>query len=99
MINRMRTMVSLALMATVASLANVYAAEATPDNSAAEKAIRASADAFTQAFNAGDAKQVAALWTASGMLADEAGRNFKGQKAIEDQYAAFFQAHPARKSK
>ena len=28
------------------------------------------------------------------MLADEAGRQFKGRKAIEDEYAAFFKAHP-----
>jgi uncharacterized protein (TIGR02246 family) len=59
-----------------------------------EAAIRATAEAFTKAFNAGDAKAVAALWTANGTVADEQGNVFKGRKAIEEQYAAFFKAHP-----
>jgi uncharacterized protein (TIGR02246 family) len=84
----------LALAATLVCAANLWAADASADKAAGEKAIRASAEAFTQAFNAGDAKKVAALWTAGGTLKDEAGRNFKGQKAIEDEYTTFFQAHP-----
>jgi uncharacterized protein (TIGR02246 family) len=94
LMNRLWTRAALALAATLACTASLRAAEATADNAAGEKAIRASAEEFTQAFNAGDAKKVAALWTAGGLLNDEAGRNFKGRKAIEDEYAAFFQAHP-----
>ncbi|HEY4234703.1 MAG TPA: SgcJ/EcaC family oxidoreductase [Lacipirellulaceae bacterium] len=56
--------------------------------------IRASADAFSQAFNAGDAKAVAALWTPDGTETDEQGQVFKGRKAIEEQYAALFKARP-----
>jgi uncharacterized protein (TIGR02246 family) len=59
-----------------------------------EAAIRATADAFTKAFNVGDAKALAALWTANGTVADEQGNVFKGRKAIEEQYAALFKAHP-----
>ena len=66
---------------------------ATPSNPS-EAAIRASAEAFIKAFNAGDAKAVANLWTANGTIADEQGNAFKGRKAIEEQYAALFKAHP-----
>jgi uncharacterized protein (TIGR02246 family) len=56
--------------------------------------IRASADAFTKAFNNGDAKAVAALWTPAGTETDEKGVTFKGRSAIEEQYAALFKARP-----
>jgi len=60
----------------------------------AEAAIRATADAFVQAFNRGDAKAVAALWTAEGSVLDDRGATIKGRKAIEGQYAALFKAYP-----
>jgi uncharacterized protein (TIGR02246 family) len=74
-------------------------ANANPKNGSAqinpnEAAIRATAEAFIKAFNTGDAKTVASLWTANGTVADEQGNVFKGRKAIEDQYAALFKAHP-----
>lgn len=59
----------------------------------AAAAIRATAYAFVNAFNRGDAKAVADLWTASGSLADDRGRMIKGTKAIADEYAAFFKEH------
>jgi uncharacterized protein (TIGR02246 family) len=59
-----------------------------------ESAIRATAEAFIKAFNAGDAKAVANLWTPNGTVADDQGNVFKGRKAIEEQYAAMFKAHP-----
>jgi uncharacterized protein (TIGR02246 family) len=59
-----------------------------------EAAIRATADAFVKAFNAGDAKAVADLWTPNGTATDADGNVFKGRKAIEDQYAGLFKAHP-----
>jgi len=42
------------------------------------------------AFNKGDAKAVAALWTEDGDYTDEAGRTFKGREAIEKEFAAQF---------
>jgi uncharacterized protein (TIGR02246 family) len=62
-----------------------------------DAAIRASADAFVKAFDRGDAKAVADLWTANGTMADDRGEIFKGRKAIADQYAAFFKAYPGAK--
>jgi uncharacterized protein (TIGR02246 family) len=59
-----------------------------------EAAIRATAEAFLKAFNARDAKAVASLWTANGTIADGEGNVFRGRKAIEDEYAALFKAHP-----
>lgn len=60
---------------------------------AVENTIRAGAADFTQAFDTGDAKKIAAQWTENGSLVDEAGQTFKGRKAIEDEYAKLFKEH------
>jgi uncharacterized protein (TIGR02246 family) len=57
-------------------------------------AIRAGSQAFTVAFNKGDAKGVAALWTKDGDYVDDIGRKFTGRDAIEKGYAAHFAANP-----
>jgi uncharacterized protein (TIGR02246 family) len=62
-------------------------------NETTEAAIRATADAFVKAFNAGDAKAVASLWIVNGSLADDEGNVFKGRKTIEDRYALYFKQH------
>jgi uncharacterized protein (TIGR02246 family) len=59
----------------------------------ADAAIRQSSQAFAAAFNKGDAKAVAALWTEDGDYTDESGRTFKGREAIEKEYASFFAAN------
>ena len=59
--------------------------------------IRQSSEAFVKAFDQGDAKAVAALWTEDGQLVDEAGQAFNGRPAIEAAYAKFFQEHPGAK--
>ncbi len=69
------------------------AQKAAPAN-ANEAHIRAGAQAFIKAFNAGDAKALAEMWTPNGTIADEQGNVFKGRKAIEEQYAALFKGHP-----
>jgi uncharacterized protein (TIGR02246 family) len=61
--------------------------------------IRQSSEAFGKAFDAGDAKAVAALWTEDGQLVDEAGQAHNGRPAIEEVYAKFFQQHPGAKIK
>jgi uncharacterized protein (TIGR02246 family) len=58
-----------------------------------EKVIRATAEAFIKAFNAGDAKGLASLWTVNGSLADDEGTFLKGRQAIETRYAAYFKEH------
>lgn len=64
---------------------------------AEDAAIRATSEAFTKAFDAGDAKAVAALWTADGTLVDAGGETFSGRPAIESAYAEFFKGMPGVK--
>ncbi len=53
-------------------------------------AIRGESEAFVAAFNKGDAKAVAALWTDDGEYIDDTGRHFTGREAIEKGYADYF---------
>jgi uncharacterized protein (TIGR02246 family) len=70
------------------------AADSPSDTSASgEAAIRQSSQAFAAAFNKGDAKAVAALWTEEGDYTDEAGNTFTGRDAIAKEYAGFFAAN------
>ena len=72
----------------------IAAAAPKTDNETDEKTIRATADAFVKAFNAGDAKAVAALWTEDGEYVDDIGRRFTGRDAIEKAYAELFAGSP-----
>jgi uncharacterized protein (TIGR02246 family) len=65
-----------------------------PEPEAAEKPIRQAAEDFKRAFNRGDAKAVAALWTPEGEYIDEGGNVFAGRAEIEKEYAGFFKEHP-----
>src|SRR5689334_21510139 len=88
---------SLVLLSVVAGLVPALSSAAAPKSAAAPTqtdAIRASADDFTSAFNKGDAKAVAALWTPDGSETDEQGTTFKGRQAIEGEYANLFKARP-----
>jgi uncharacterized protein (TIGR02246 family) len=62
-------------------------------------AIRESSKVFVAAFDKGDAKAIAALWTPDGDFTDGSGRTFSGRAAIEKEYAAFFAEHPGLKLK
>src|SRR5207248_1677885 len=55
-----------------------------------EKAIQATQAAYVKAFNAGDAKALAAFWAPDGEFTDAEGRSFRGRAAIEKEFAAFF---------
>ncbi len=72
-------------------------AEPQRDASADLSAIRATSHAFVEAFNKGNAKAVAALWTEDGDFIDEAGQTSKGRPAIADAYARFFAEYPHAK--
>jgi len=85
---------SLAVVLLLTLGVSLPAAEKKSPAPSDDAAIRATADAFVKAFNRGDAKAVAALWTTSGTMADDRGQILKGRKAIEDEYAALFKAHP-----
>jgi uncharacterized protein (TIGR02246 family) len=91
------TPTSLVLLGLVGGFVPAQLIAAPPKSAAAPAqtdAIRASADDFTAAFNKGDAKAVAALWTPDGSETDEQGTTFKGRQAIEAEYAKLFKAHP-----
>jgi uncharacterized protein (TIGR02246 family) len=57
-------------------------------------AIRATSQEFVAAFDRGDAKAIAALWTETGEYIDDAGRTLSGRDAIEKEYASFFAENP-----
>jgi uncharacterized protein (TIGR02246 family) len=57
------------------------------------EAIMKSAQTFADAFNKGDARAVAALWTENGECRDGDGQTFVGRAAIEKAYAALFKAN------
>ena len=61
------------------------------------EAILQSARDFTAAFEKGDAKAVAALWTEQGEYESEDGTILRGRTAIEDAFAAHFKGRPAGK--
>ena len=60
-------------------------------------ALRQSAQAFRDAFNHGNAKAIAALWTKDAEYIDESGEHFQGRDAIAKEYANFFAENPAAK--
>lgn len=101
---RLRTVAAATLVAAcslIGQLAEAQQPQATGAAAPAAKpvdentaAIQKTASAFTDAFNRGDAKAVAALWTTNGEYVDESGNEHAGQAAIESCYADFFKANP-----
>jgi len=69
-------------------------AKAAAERADDEKAIRALLDAFTKAFDAGDATAAAATYTDDGIVVDEQGERIEGQADIRDQYARSFADNP-----
>jgi uncharacterized protein (TIGR02246 family) len=68
-----------------------------PSRDADRKAILQSARDFTAAFEKGDARAVAALWTEQGEYESEDGPILRGRTAIEEAFAAHFKGQPAGK--
>ena len=56
--------------------------------------IRKTATEFVKAFNARDAKAIAALWMENADYRDDSGSFFHGRDAIEQKYAEFFAENP-----
>jgi uncharacterized protein (TIGR02246 family) len=63
------------------------------DRDSVQKAI----DGFVAAFQKGDAKTVAALWTAEGEYTSDDGTSFRGRAALEKAYSDFFAKSPNNK--
>jgi uncharacterized protein (TIGR02246 family) len=68
-----------------------------PDRSADEAAIRANIAAFVKAYNAGDAKGLAALFAPDGEAWDKDGNEVQGREAIAKTFGDAFAATPNRK--
>jgi len=58
------------------------------------EALRKSSAEFVQAFDKGDAKALAALWTEQGEYRDDSGEVIRGRAALEKAYAEQFKARP-----
>jgi uncharacterized protein (TIGR02246 family) len=61
-----------------------------------EAAIRANIAKFVKAFNAQDAKAVAALFTSDGQIMDKDGNTSNGRAAIEKTFKELFEAAPQK---
>jgi uncharacterized protein (TIGR02246 family) len=68
-------------------------------NATEEKALKARAEAFVQAFNNGDAKALADFWTPDGDYVDQAGHTLSGRKAIQEAFEKQFTAAKGAKLK
>jgi uncharacterized protein (TIGR02246 family) len=66
------------------------------DQSADEAAIRANIDKFEKAYNAGDAKAIAALFTPDGEAWDKEGNESQGREEIARTFADLFAANPKK---
>jgi uncharacterized protein (TIGR02246 family) len=71
-------------------------ARSAADRSADEAAIRANIAKFVKAYNAGDAKAVAALFTPDGHAVDKDGDDAEGREAIQQTFAKLFAAMPKK---
>jgi uncharacterized protein (TIGR02246 family) len=61
-----------------------------PAHAADEKAIDAIRAGYIKAFNAGNAKALAAFWAPDGEFVDADGRTFRGRAALEKEFTTFF---------
>jgi uncharacterized protein (TIGR02246 family) len=66
------------------------------DRSADEAAIRANVAQFVKAYNSGEAKAVAALFTPDGKIVDKEGNEKEGREAIAQTFAELFKDMPKR---
>src|SRR5262245_29150423 len=64
------------------------------DRSADEAAVRANVAAFLKAYNAGDAKAIAALFTPDGQIVTQDGETVEGREEIEQGFDDIFAETP-----
>jgi uncharacterized protein (TIGR02246 family) len=69
----------------------------TPERSADEAAIRANVQAFVRAYNAGDAKAVAALFTPEALIVGKDETTSQGRAAIEETFKELFADEPHKR--
>lgn len=96
----MRRSVPLLLAAVTAAAILIYLGRGTAQDKAAppadgpEAAVRKLAAEYAKAFNARDAKAVAAFWTEDGESTGIDGETVRGRAAIEADMAELFKTHP-----
>ncbi len=86
---RKRRMVFLALTLALCLTAGPGWAKDDPNQKEAD-ALFERAKSFVTAFHKGDAKAVAAFWTADGDYTDQTGKRLKGRAEIEKAFQAYF---------
>jgi uncharacterized protein (TIGR02246 family) len=80
--------------APVAAEPAVQPAAPAEDRAEDRAAIAAALAGLRTAFEAGDAKGCAALWTGEGEYVADGGATFRGRAAVEKSYAELFAKHP-----
>jgi uncharacterized protein (TIGR02246 family) len=81
---------SFAFIAMAACSLSATAQPPKNGHAADDAAIQKNAEAFVEAFHKGDAKAVAAFWTADGDYTDQLGKRISGREAIEKSFEEFF---------
>ncbi len=76
------------------ALGACWASAAEPDQEAIQKAVSQAVDRYQKAFQARDAKAIAALFTPAAEYVDSQGTVFHGRDAIEGEYKANFEVDP-----
>src|SRR5262245_48550283 len=105
--NRYRLLFAAIVVAAVLAIAghrdaspareNELAPKDTPPSGKADDpaaGIRKTADDYTKAYNAGDAKTAAKSWLADGEYTDPEDETLRGRDAIEKELAEHFKANP-----
>jgi uncharacterized protein (TIGR02246 family) len=69
-------------------------AETAPRTAGDESGLREAIRSFVAAFNAGDAKSIAVLYTPEAHALDVDGHALEGREAIEKAYGDLFESHP-----
>jgi uncharacterized protein (TIGR02246 family) len=82
--------IALGLLAAAVVLAVGHAADEPSARQPDKAAVEAATTDFAKAFNTGDAKALAAKWTAEGEYVSDDGETFRGRAALEKAYGAFF---------
>jgi len=93
----MKRIVMLTGSLVLAAVTTASAQAPATDRPADRSAILANDAAFIKAFNAGDAKAIAATFTEDAEVIDEDNVKIEGRRAIEERFVAYFAAVPGAK--
>jgi len=82
--------IRLSLFLVPLAVLGLMAGRGWAQNNAEEEALKKKAEAFVEAFQKGDAKTLASLWTPEGDYTDQRGKNIKGREALEKLFTELF---------